>query len=117
MPDLSLKPTVGLARGATIQFAIGRWPDAIGSGVALSEEAFDAVEPHLRSAWQDWPPEGRYGATELPPPAVSALVQRLRSEAQSGSAPRGREAELLSELADWLEAQRHSQQPISILGI
>ena len=113
MPDLKLKPTVGLVPGETIQFALGRWQDAIGSGVALSEEAFDRVEPHLRSVWPEWKPELRYGAAELPQPIVSTLAQRLRSESEQMSS----EAELFRQLADWLDAHCDGPEPVSILGI
>lgn len=112
MPDLSLKPTLGLAHGETIQFALGRWPDDVGAGVALTEGAFDTIEPHLRRAWPQWDPKGRYGVTELPSTVIPTLVQALRIAA---SQPATSTRDLFNQLADWLEA--HRNQPMSILGI
>jgi hypothetical protein len=112
-----LRPTVGIAPGDTIQFALGSWPGTIGIGVALSEEAFDTVEPHLRSVWPEWTPERRYGVTELPRSAASALVQLLRSELQSTRPLSAGSSKLFGQLADWLDAQRDSLEPVSILGV
>jgi hypothetical protein len=112
VPDLSLKPTLGLAHGETIQFALGRWPGDVGAGVALTEEAFDTIEPHLRRVWPQWDPKGRYGVTELPSSVTGALVQALRIAA---SQPATSTRDLFSQLSDWLEA--HGNQPVSILGI
>ena len=118
MPDLSLMPTVGLVPGLTIQFAVGS-PDAVGAGVALSEDAFDAIEPHLRRVWPEWNSMGRYGVTELPRSIAAALVQELRGEASyvgSASQEAVSKAELFNRLADWLD-DHGGQEPISILGI
>lgn len=112
MPNLSLKPTVGLSPGETIQFAVGRWSEDIGDGVALSEDGFDAIESHLQAVWKDWTPQGRYGAMEMPQPVVVALADRLRIHADQLNT----EAELFAQLADWLEAHSDGQQPISVLG-
>jgi hypothetical protein len=109
--------------GLTIQFAEGRWAgrqhDEIGEGVALSEDAFDLVEPSLRSACPEWTPMHRYGVFELPIGAVVLLASLLRIEAKRRSeATCGAEknVELLQNLSDWLDARRNGG-PLSILGI
>ncbi len=121
--DLELKPTVGLVGGSTIQYAEGRWTgrrdDEIGEGVALTEEAFDLVEPSLRSACPEWTPMHRYGVFELPVEATASLASLLRAKAECFTqATYGSEkkAELLRNLADWLDA-RPDRRPITILGI
>ncbi len=62
MSDFSVEPTMGLVGGATIQFAEGRGDD-IGTGIAVCEEAFFLVEPCLRTAWDGWVSEARYGVS------------------------------------------------------
>jgi hypothetical protein len=119
MLDLSLKPTVGLVGGPTVQFAEGRWPDEIGGGVALSEEAFELVEPHVRRACPAWTEAHRYGVFELPRSARAPLVSSLRSEAiHLRSFPDNSEGktELFDSLADWL-ARRCDEGDVSILGV
>jgi hypothetical protein len=64
--DLSVKPTVGLVPGETIQFAEGRCPGEIGEGVVLSEEGFDLIEPYVRTACPGWTSDHRYGVSSCP---------------------------------------------------
>jgi len=118
MPNLTLKPTIGVAPGECIQFARGRWPEAIGPGVALSEEAFNAIEPLLGTVWPAWTSDRRYGVTELPSATIAALVRLLRLQATVGKpASSDSRTELFSELAEWLDAERKAQEPVTILGI
>jgi hypothetical protein len=81
--DLRLKPTVGSIGGMSVQFAEGRWPGEVGAGLALSDEAFDLVEPHLRGACPGWTAAHRYGVFELPAPARARLAEILRRESAS----------------------------------
>ena len=114
--DLRLEPTVGLVGGSTIQFVEGRWGEEIGEGVALSEEAFALVEPHLQTACPHWTAAHRYGVFELPTPAKASLVGLLRAKVDDASKRSTQEKQLLRELADWLEACSEDNS-ISILGI
>jgi len=119
MTDFSVEPTTGLVGGATIQFAEGRGED-IGVGIAVREEAFFLVEPCLRTAWDGWVSEARYGVSELPASARIALVQSLRAEAvelRGGSSDENQKAEFFEKIADWLATRCDERQPISILGI
>lgn len=121
--ELELKPTTGLASGLTIQFVEARWTghrvEEVGEGVALSNAAFDLVEPCLSAACPAWTGMHRYGVFELPAEARRSLAMLLRAEA--GRIPRreggsGKEAELFVNLAEWLNA-RCDDRPISILGL
>jgi hypothetical protein len=117
--DLTLRPTVGLADGLTLQFAEGRWPGEIGDGVGLTEEGFALIEPCLRAACPEWTNMHRYGVFELSGPARATLANALRAEAarhdnvSNGPAP---DKNLLGNLAGWLE-DRSDERPVSILGI
>lgn len=108
--------TTGLVGGETIQFADGRSPGKIGAGIALSEEAFDLVEPHLRAVAPDWTAGHRYGTFELNAHARARLAKRLRSEADVLPDATSRDA-LFRALADWLEERTDEDRPVSILGI
>ncbi len=121
--NLDLTPTRGLVGGLTIQFAEGRWTgrsdSEIGEGVALSEEAFNLVEPSLRSACGEWTSMHRYGVFQLPGGAAPSLASLLRAEAEritQATCGSEKEADLLRNLANWLDARR-DRRPISILGI
>jgi hypothetical protein len=114
--DLQLKPTVGLVSGLTIQFAEGHWREEIGEGVALSEAAFNLVEPHLRVACPEWTAAHRHGVLQLSTFAKASLVSLLRAAADHPSKGSPQENDLLCQLAEWLEA-RSDRMPISILGI
>jgi len=114
--DLRLRPTVGLVSGLTIQFAEGRWREEIGEGVALSEDGFDLIEPHLRTACAEWTAAHRYGVFELSNPSKASLVSLLRTAADKASGGSTQENELLCQLAEWLDA-RSDEKTISILGI
>ena len=119
MSDFSVEPTTGLVGGATIQFAEGRGGN-IGSGIAVCEEAFFLVEPCLRTAWDGWVSEARYGHSELPPSAKTALVECLRAEAgelRKGSTDGHDKAEFFEKIADWLAIRCDERQPVSILGV
>lgn len=118
MLDFNVEPTMGLVSGATIQFAEGRGDD-IGMGIAVCEEAFFLIEPCLRTAWDAWVSEARYGVSELPASARMALVECLRAaaaELHRGSANENQKAEVFEKIADWLATRCDECQPISILG-
>ena len=119
MPDFSVEPTMGLVGGATIQFAEGRRGE-IGTGIAVCEDAFFLIEPCLRTAWDGWVNEARYGVSELPASARMALVECLRTEADElrrGSADENQKGEFFERIADWLATRCDERQPISTLGV
>lgn len=119
MADFSVETTVGLAEGANIQFAEGNG-DNIGAGIAVCEEAFFLVEPCLRTAWDGWVTEARYGASELPVSVRKALVDCLRAEANAvrrDAADGNEKADFFEQIADWLAARCDERQLVSILGV
>jgi len=110
---------MGLVGGDTIQFVEGRWDD-VGAGIAVKEEAFFLVEPHLSCAWDAWVSSRRYGASELPASARILLVESLRAEAAElgkGSTEASDQAQFFEQIADWLATRCDERQPISILGV
>ena len=124
MTNFSLRPTIGLASGMTIQFAEGRWSgrdeEKIGPGVELDDDAFGYVLPLILATCPGWTPMHRYGVYELSPMACSALVRALRSEAtrlHERTAASSRKGDMFLELADWLDTRRDAGNPLSILGL
>jgi hypothetical protein len=107
----ALEVTNGLVGGMTVQFAEGHWPGEIGSGVVMSDEAFDFVEPFVAAVCADWTSDHRYGVFELSVPNR----KRLASALLDGAGTHGQRG-LLADLAKWLEARCGDDRPISILG-
>ena len=117
--DLELTPTVGLVGGMTVQFAEGAWPGEIGPGLAMPDEAFDLVEPHLRSSCPGWTPDHRYGVFELSVASRITLLDALRAEAKRiGPTSAGTDAthEFFVRLSDWLAERLDPQHTVSVLG-
>lgn len=108
--------TTGLAGGETVQFADGRWPGEIGAGIAIREEAFDLIEPHLRAVAPNWTNGHRYGVFELSVGARAGLAKSLRSELRDSSEATAKSA-LFRALAGWLEERPNEDAPVSVLGI
>ena len=108
--------TTGLAGGETVQFADGRWPGEIGAGIAIREDAFDLIEPHLRAVAPDWTIGHRYGMFELSVGARARLAKSLRSVV-SDSAETTAKGALFMALAGWLEERPDEDSPVSILGL
>lgn len=118
--DFELKPTTGLSGGDVIQFADGSWEQgrAIGAGVAISEDAFDLIEPYLQQVWLQWAPARRYGVTELPAAVRVALVGSLKAEAAGlDTASESDKRSLFEGLAAWLAQRLGPEQSVSIFGI
>lgn len=90
--------TYGLVSGEVIQFADGRWPGIVGAGIAVSEEGFDLVEPHLRAAAPSWTSDHRYGVFELKAPAREELARRLMAELRRSR----KQTQRLRSLGHWL---------------
>ena len=118
--DFELKATTGLIAGLTIQFSEVFSDDEIGEGVAMSEEAFNLVEPHLHASWPQWNINSRYGVSELPAAVRTALMDALRADigrVDTTSPKADGQARLLGDLADWLASRLSERQAISILGL
>lgn len=95
----------------TVQFADGKWPGEIGSGVVMSDAAFDWVEPLVQQACAGWTSDYRYGVFELSPQDRQALAPLLRQA--KGTEP---QRALFSALSEWLEVRCGDDRPVSILG-
>jgi hypothetical protein len=108
--------TTGLAGGEAVQFADGRWPGEVGAGIAIREEAFDLIEPHLRAVAPDWTIGHRYGVFELSVGARARLAKSLRSVVSDSADATAKDA-LFRALAGWLEERPDEGSPVSILGL
>ncbi|KQY92205.1 hypothetical protein ASD21_12300 [Caulobacter sp. Root1455] len=108
--------TDGLVGGEVIQFADGRWPGVVGGGIAISEEGFDLIEPHLRAAAPGWTSDHRYGVFELTAPARQELARRLMVEV-AALPDADAEALLFKALATWLEQRLDGWKPVGVFGI
>jgi hypothetical protein len=118
--DFELTATTGLVAGLTIQFAEVSSADEIGAGVAMSEEAFDLVEPHLYAVWPKWNINSRYGVSKIPVAVRILLMDALRagiSHVEATSPTADKQARLLGGLADWLASRLSEHQAIRILGL
>ncbi len=108
--------TTGLAGGEAVQFADGRWPGEIGAGIAIREQAFDLIEPHLLAVAPDWTIGHGYGVFELSVGARARLAKSLRSVASDSAEATAKDA-LFRALAGWLEERPDEDSPVSILGL
>lgn len=108
--------TTGPVGGDTVQFADGRWPGEIGACIAIKEEAFDLIEPHLRAVAPDWTIGHRYGVFELRVGARARLAKSLRSVVSDSDEATAKDA-LFSALVGWLEERPDEDTPVSILGL
>lgn len=113
--DLTLQFTRELSPGEVIQFAEGRWNEIIGAGVALSEPAFDLVEPFLQAICAEWTPEHRFGVFELPSGSATKLAKALQGEA-CVVADQDKKA-FLQRLSKWLDQRGAAGSVISVLGL
>ena len=108
--------TTGLVGGETVQFADGRWPGEVGAGIAITEEGFELVVPHLRAAAPEWAADHRYGVFELSANARRDLAKRLRNEA--AMIPRAKaQSAMFTALAAWLEERFDEGKPVGVFGI
>jgi len=108
--------TDGLVAGDVIQFADGRWRGVAGAGIAMTEESFDLVEPHLRAAAPGWTADHRYGVFELKAHARQELAKRLLAEAVTLPETEAK-ALLFKALAAWLAQRPDGWKPVSVFGI
>ncbi|NBW08184.1 MAG: hypothetical protein EBR82_09175 [Caulobacteraceae bacterium] len=115
--QFKLTPTTGIVAGMTVQFADGVWPGEIGEGLAMTDDAFDVVEPLIQHAVPGWTSMHRYGVFELTPLVRPALARIFRDKAADYLATdQHPEANMLDELAEWLEARESQVRSVSVLG-
>jgi hypothetical protein len=117
--DFHLTPTTGLVGGMTVQFAEGAWPGEIGSGVAMTDEAFNIIEPLLRAAAPGWTSMHRYGVFELTPSVRADLTKTFKSKVAEylQKEPEAQpKIQMLEELSAWLEARADRIGSVSVLG-
>ncbi|MBX7514799.1 hypothetical protein K3179_09600 [Qipengyuania sp. GH38] len=112
---MNLIPTSDFIGGMTIQFAEGAWRGNPGSGVAISDEAFDYIEPLVESACANWTAGHRYGVYETSVSERKLLLRRLRDQ-EKRILPSAAHADLVRGLADWIEAYCNDEIPVSIWG-
>jgi hypothetical protein len=111
--DMKVTLVEGLAGGPTIQFGTGNWQDGAVRGVAISEEAFDLLEPTIQQLVPEWRPLARYGVTELSRSSLIALIEGLRAlELADPDAVR-----MKVEVADWLSHASRQPEPVTIFGL
>lgn len=109
--------TNGLIGGMTVQFAEGHWPGELGAGLAMTDEAFDIVEPELAAAAQGWTPMHRYGVFKLEAAARGEVRLRLlRRAAEMEALGNLAQATMLTELAAWLNERLDERQAVSVFG-
>lgn len=112
-PDMSVRYVHGLATGMVIQFGTGEWRDGSVKGPAISEAAFDLLEPAIRSALPDWAEGARYAVTAIPTSCLKPLINAVRELAGDDEAAKA----MINAVADWLSEAADNQELVSIFGI
>ncbi len=113
LPDMTVTLVDGLAGGPTIQFGTGDWQDGTVRGVAISEEAFDLLEPTIRQVVAEWRPLARYGVTQLSRSSLIALIEGLVAlELVCPETSRMKEG-----VTDWLTLASRQPGPVTIFGL
>lgn len=108
-----------MLRGAVFQFAEGRYPDEIGTGIAVNEEAFDLIAPVLFAFCAGWTAMHRFGVYEMPSDerlAIAGALNQAAAEHQKSGVTTF-EVELFAALADWLKKHANPTLVVSVLGI
>jgi hypothetical protein len=112
-PDMSVAYVDGLAPGMVIQFGTGDWRDGSVKGVAISEEAFDRLEPAIRVAIPAWYDGARYSVTAIPSSSLAELIAAIGTLSYDDPAT----MTMIGEVTDWLALTNERGQPVSIFGI
>lgn len=84
-------------------------------GVALSEPAFDLVEPFLQAICEEWIPEHRYGVFELPLGCTTKLAEALERQACVVVDPDKKA--FFQRLSEWLDQRDAAGSVVSVLGL
>jgi len=112
-PDISVAYVDGLAPGMVLQFGTGDWRDGSVRGVAVSEEAFDRLEPAIEMAIPDWRYAARYDVTVIPQSSLMPLISALRTLAYDDVAT----VTMINQVVDWLTHAAKRNQQVSIFGL
>ncbi|WP_395650185.1 hypothetical protein [Brevundimonas sp.] len=111
--DMSVAYVDGLAPGMVIQFGTGDWRDGSVKGVAISEEAFDQLEPAIRAAIPDWYGGARYSVTAITPSSLVALIAAIGTLVYDDPAT----MKMIGQVNDWLALTHKRGDAVSIFGI
>lgn len=111
--DVSATYVDGLAAGEVIQLGTGDWRDGSVKGVAVSEAAFDILEPAIRTTLSDWSDSGRYGVTDIPPASLATLIEAIGALSYDDGATKT----MIAQVTDWLTLAHEQGDPVSIFGI
>jgi hypothetical protein len=111
--DISSVYIDSLATGEVIQFGTGNWRDHSVRGVAVSEEAFDRLEPAIELVLSDWNRGDRYGVTAIPQTSLPALIEAIRNMAYNDAAT----ITMISEVVAWLSHAAAQGEQVSIFGL
>ena len=113
LPDISVEYVDGLAPGEVIQFGTGDWRDGSVKGVAISEAAFDRLEPAIRVAIPEWHDGSRYGITAITSASLATLIEAIGALSYDDPLT----AVMIGEVADWLALMRGRGEAVRIFGI
>ena len=112
-PDMSVAYVDGLGPGMVIQFGTGDWRDGSVNGVAISEAAFDRLEPAIRVAVPDWYGGARYSVTAIAPSSLGALIAAIGTLVYDDPAT----MKMIRQVNDWLALTHERGEAVSIFGI
>ncbi|MFK4056357.1 hypothetical protein [Brevundimonas sp. NPDC046655] len=112
-PDISSAYVDGLATGEVIQFGTGDWRDRSVKGVAVSEDAFDRLEPAIELALSNWHRSARYDVTAIPQASLPALIEAIRDLAYDDAAT----TTMINEVIAWLSRAAAHDEQVSIFGL
>jgi hypothetical protein len=112
-PEVSARYVDGLAPGEVIQFGTGDWREGSFKGVAVSEAAFDRLEPAIRETIPEWRDGDRYGVTAIPRSSLEALIGAFGALAYEDEAS----MTMIGQVTDWLSSASKRGELVSIVGI
>lgn len=112
-PDMSVAYVDGIAPGMVIQFGTGDWRNGSVKGVAISEEAFDQLEPAIRVAIPDWYGGSRYNVTAITSSSLEALIAAIDTLVYDDPAT----MTMIGQVNHWLALTHERGEAVSIFGI
>lgn len=112
-PDMTVAYVDGLASGLVIQFGTGDWQDGTVRGPAISEEAFDLLEPSIQRVVPEWVDGSRYGVTPMSPSSLASLVEAFRALEH----PDSEAINMVAQIRAWLSDMAARNETVTIFGI
>jgi hypothetical protein len=112
-PDMTVAYVDGLASGLVIQFGTGDWQDGTVRGPAISEDAFDLLEPSIQRVVPEWVEGSRYGVTPMSPSSLASLVEAFRALEHSDSEA----IDMAAQIRTWLSDMAARNETVTIFGI